>query len=139
METGNIVPADIPLTQQPVMDPLCKELFEVLIDDSNITVVKFLWTLLSLSAHDTESVIILGSNTHLSVACTVQDMLYSLYWNVLDYPHSAEALNCLTSLCLVLRKCSGLYIPVILRCQSYDGAVDGLFSFTQNNHKIGIN
>lgn len=137
METSNIVPTDISLTQQPVMHPLCREIFEVLID-SNITVMKFLWTLLSPSAQDTESVIILDSNTRLSVACTVKDMLFSLCWNMLDYPHSAEALNCLTSLCLVQRKCSGVYVPVILRCQSYDGAVDGLFSFAQNNHKIGI-
>jgi hypothetical protein len=33
METGNIVPTDYPLAQQPVMDPLCKELSEVLVDN----------------------------------------------------------------------------------------------------------
>jgi len=70
METGNIVPTDIPLTQQPVMDPLCKELSEVLIDDSTITVVKSLWTLMSPSLQDTERDIILDNNTHLSAACT---------------------------------------------------------------------
>lgn len=55
MEIGNIVPTDIPVTQQPVMDPLCKELSEVLIDDSTITVVKSSWTLMSQSVQDTES------------------------------------------------------------------------------------
>jgi len=114
METGNIVRTDIPLIQQPVMDPLCKELSEVLIDDSTITVVKSLWTLLSPSVQDTERIIILDSNTH----------LYFMCWNMLHHPHSVKALNCLTSICLVLRKCSGLYSPVILRCQSFDGAFD---------------